>query len=225
MTQLKTIPLLRAGDHLTVEEFELRYDAMPNVRKAELINGVVYMPSPVRAEEHGDPHFTVAGWLGRYEWKTPGTIGSDNATVRLQIGANQPQPDLHLRIEAERGGRTWMENGYVAGPPELVAEVAASSVNYDLHEKRDAFERNGIPEYIVWRIEDAAIDWFILRGNEYEKLALVEGVYRSEIFPGLWLDADALIRDDRKRLVRVARKGTASRVYATFVAKLANATK
>jgi hypothetical protein len=106
------VPELRAGDRLTRPEFERRYAAMPHVKKAELIEGVVYMPPPVSHEEHGRPHFHVIAWLGLYESATPGVEGSDNATVRLDLD-NEPQPDGFLRIRPEFGGQSHESGKYV----------------------------------------------------------------------------------------------------------------
>jgi Uma2 family endonuclease len=139
------IPELQAGDHLTRIEFERRYSAMPHVKKAELIEGVVCMPSPVSHKRHSRPHSMLATWLGTYWPATPGTDAGDNGTVRLD-GENEPQPDSILRILPERGGQSRDEDDYIAGPPELVAEVSASSASYDLHEKLRAYQRNGVRE-------------------------------------------------------------------------------
>src|SRR5271165_685729 len=98
------IPTLNEGDHLTREEFERRYDAMPHLKKAELIEGVVYIPSPVRHRRHSQPHFRLIGWLGTYEGATPGVLGGDNGTVRLDLD-NEPQPDAFLLIDPTRGGQ------------------------------------------------------------------------------------------------------------------------
>src|SRR5437773_2711968 len=126
------IPALHAGDRLTRVEFERRYLAMPLVNKAELVEGVVYMPSPVSADEHGEPHFDLIGWLAVYRAQTPGVIGGDNTTLRLDVD-NEPQPDAHLRIRPESGGTARIVDGFIEGAPEFVAEVSATSASYDLH--------------------------------------------------------------------------------------------
>jgi Uma2 family endonuclease len=214
------IPPLEVGDHLSRDEFERRYEAMPDIKKAELIEGVVYMPSPVSAQNHGEPHFDVIGWLAQYRAKTPGVHGGDNTTVRLDLD-NEPQPDAYLRILAEFGGRTRTVDGFVEGPPEWIGEIAASSASYDLHGKLNAYRRNGIREYLVWRVLDKSIDWHVLRGGQYEKLSLgADGIYRSEVFPGLWLDAAALIRRDLGRVLDVLQAGLASEEHARFVETL-----
>src|SRR6202035_4701033 len=97
-----TTPPLQNGDHLTRDEFERRYDAMPGLKKAELIEGVVYMPSPVRAIEHGSPHTAIVTWLGVYWAQTPGTRACTDASVRLDLD-NEPQPDGLLMIEHAQG--------------------------------------------------------------------------------------------------------------------------
>jgi Uma2 family endonuclease len=217
------IPELRAGDRLSRAEFERRYSAMPNVKKAELIEGVVYMPSPVSSVEHGNPHFDLVTFLGFYRVATPGIEGSDNATVRLD-GENEPQPDAYLRIVPQFGGQTRDDGKYVAGAPELVAEIAASSVSYDLHDKLRSYQRNGVREYLVWRVWDSAIDWFVLRDGRFERMSPVDsGHYQSAVFPGLWLDLDALLRGDVLRVLTVLQQGIVSPEHATFVAQLQSA--
>lgn len=144
------IPPLEPGDRLTREEFERRYYAMPNLKKAELIEGVVYMPSPVRLDRHGAPHAELVAWLVVYKSVTPGVRCADNTTVRLDE-TNEPQPDALLMIDPARGGQARISTAdYVETAPELVAEVAASSASYDLHTKLGAYLRNGVREYIVW---------------------------------------------------------------------------
>jgi Uma2 family endonuclease len=213
------IPELVAGDRLTRDEFERRYEAMPNVHKAELIEGVVYMPSPVRQGLHARPHSDVVTWLGTYRASTPGVDTGDNGTVRLDLD-NEPQPDAFMRLVT--GGRsTISSDDYVEGAPELVAEVAASTASYDLHDKRNAYRRNGVREYVVVRTEDRAIDWFVLRRGRYEALAAgADGFLRSHAFPGLWLDPAALLRGDLARVLAVLAEGLASAEHAAFVARL-----
>ena len=156
------IPPLENGDRLTADEFMRRYEAMPGLKKAELIEGVVHVPSPVRHLYHGRPHTHLLTWLGNYEAGTPGVEAGDNSTVQLGL-TNTPQPDCLLFIQPEYGGRVKFDDeGYIVGAPDMVAEVAASSVSYDLHDKRNAYRRNGVREYVVWRVLDRQIDWFVL---------------------------------------------------------------
>jgi Uma2 family endonuclease len=181
------------------------------------------MPSPVSTEEHGSPHFDLVGWLALYRSQTPGVQGGDNATLRLDLD-NEPQPDAFLRILPEYGGQSRTCAGYVEGAPELVAEVAATSTSYDLHDKLNVYRRNGVLEYLVWRVWDQAIDWFVLCEGRYQPLPLTAaGLYRSEVFPGLWLDATALLAGDLGRVLRVLQEGLQSPEHAEFVSRLAQA--
>ena len=154
---------LENGDRLSRAEFERRYQAMPRLKKAELVEGVVYMPSPVRHHRHGVPHSHMVIWLGFYKVRSPGLVISDNASVRLDL-ENEPQPDVQLLVDPALGGQTTVSaDDYVEGAPELVAEIASSSASYDLGAKKDVFRRNGVHEYVVWRVLDREIDWFVLR--------------------------------------------------------------
>ncbi len=212
------IPPLENGDHLTRAEFERRYQAMPDVKKAELIDGVVYMPSPVRVEQHGGPHFDLITWLGIYRGGTPGVRGADNSTIRLDL-ENEPQPDAALYLEPEHGGQVQIgPDGYIEGGPELVAEVSASTVSIDLHSKLRMYQRNGVREYVVWRVLDQTIDWFVLRQQQYVPLARAGSLYRSEVFPGLWLDPEALLQFDLLQLLQTVQAGCATPEHAAFVA-------
>jgi Uma2 family endonuclease len=214
------VPPLRAGDRLTSAEFERRYAHMPHVHHAELIEGVVHMPSPVSAEEHGEPHFDFIGWLFVYRAYTPIVRGGDNSTLRLGTD-NQPQPDGYLRLLPEFGGKARIEGGFVIGAPELVVEIAASSASYDLHDKLNAYRRNGVREYVVWRVWDRAVDWFVLRDGRFENLPpSSDGICRSECLPGLWLDPAAVMRSDVARVLEVLQQGLASPEHAGFVERL-----
>ncbi len=212
---------LENGDRLARDEFERRHEAMPPGKKAELIEGVVYLPSPVTLREHGNPHFNLVGLIALYTYSTPGVAGGDNATVRLDLD-DEPQPDIVLFIEPDRGGQLDESTGrYVKGAPELVVEIAANNVSIDLHDKWNAYRRNGVREYVVWRVLDRAIDWFVLRGGSYHRLpAGADGVYRSEVFPGLWLDAPAVLRGDWPAAMRLLQEGLAASEHATFVERL-----
>lgn len=211
-------PPLESGDRLTREEFERRYQAMPHLKKAELIEGVVYVASPVRLDEHAEPHADLVTWLGNYRRATPGVRVGDNGSVRLD-GLNVPQPDAFLFIPRELGGQAFRdEDGYLNGAPELVAEVAATSASYDLNVKMEAYRRSGVREYLVWRALDGCLQWFVLRGSDYEELQPgPDGILRSEAFPGLWLDPKALLTGDGGRLARVEAEGVASPEHQSFV--------
>ena len=215
-TSSAVLPALENGDRLTRSEFERRYEAMPHLKKAELIEGVVYVGSPVRYTQHGQPNFDLETWLGVYRAATPGVFGAGNTTVRLDLD-NEPQPDVLLRLD--RGGRSRIDDdGYVDGAPELVVEVAASSASYDLHDKLRAYRRNGVPEYVVWRVLDGGLDWFVLRDGSYERLQPDDvGVLRSEVFPGLWLSVPALLAGDLAAVLATLQLGLAAPEHAAFV--------
>jgi Putative restriction endonuclease len=216
------IPHLVDGERLTRDEFERRYDAMmPLLKKAELIEGVVRIPPPVRLQQHGDPHSCVVGWLWVYRAGTRGVESGDGASIRLDNN-NMPQPEALLIIEPEHGGRVRISaDDYIEGGPELVAEVAASSASPVLGEKRGVYLRNGVSEYIVWRVLDRAIDWFVRREGRYERLEPgADGILRSEVFPGLWLDPAAMISGDSARVLAVVLQGLGSAEHAEFVARL-----
>jgi hypothetical protein len=142
-------------------------------------------------------------------------------TVLLDLNS-APQPDAVLYIRHKHGGRVRLdENGYIVGAPDLVAEVSASTVSFDLYEKLRAYERDGVREYIVWRVLDQEVDWFVLRDQSFEKLAPDEdGILRSTIFPGLWLDPLALVTDNSDRLYDVLQRGLDSPEHADFVTRL-----
>ena len=214
-------PPLENGDRLTQEEFERRYEAMPDVKRAELINGVVYMGSPVRFRAHGRPHVLLLTWLGTYSALTPGVLCADNATIRLGADS-EPQPDALLRLEPEAGGNSRISaDDYVEGAPELLAEIAASSASYDLHDKMDVYRRNGVQEYLIWRVYEEQIDWFALRDGEYLRLTPDEsGVIASRVFPGLRLAQSALLEGDAAWVVAELQKGLGTGEHAAFVARL-----
>jgi Uma2 family endonuclease len=186
---------LEAGDHLTREEFHRRYLARPDIKKAELIDGVVYVPSPVRLTQHAQPHGFVMGWLALYVSQRPDVILADNATVYLD-GQAEVQPDAFL-IRPGLGGPRVTEDGYLEGAPQLVVEVSASSATYDLHVKKEAYRRNGVREYVVWRVLDEVIDWFRLQDGEYVLVQPdADGIVESEQFPGLRLHAQSMLAGD-----------------------------
>jgi hypothetical protein len=214
-------PPLENGDRLTRAEFERRYHATTGVKKAELINGVVYMASPVRLAQHGRPHSLLNAWLTTYATSTPGIDAfGDNATVRIDED-NQAQPDLQMSRPPHAGGRSKIDDeGYVVGPPDLVCEVAASTVALDLHLKADLYRRCGVREYLVWRVDDGAIDWFANREGRFEQLARVDEIIKSEVFPGLWLDARALPAGDMPRVITILQQGLVDATHKAFVSTL-----
>jgi Uma2 family endonuclease len=215
------VPPLENGDRLTASEFLRRFEAMPGVKKAELVGGFVVMASPVRTDVHADPDHLVQGWLFNYSLQTPGTRGSTNGTVRL--GPDEvPQPDATLRLLPEYGGQTTVDDkGYLRGAPELVVEIAASSVSIDTRAKLEDYRRAGVKEYVVLRVQDAALDWWMLEEERYVPLPPHrDGSWRSQVFPGLWLDGAALIAADGPRLMKKLQDGLKSKEHAAWVKEL-----
>jgi Uma2 family endonuclease len=215
------VPLLLNGDHLSVPEFERRYEAMQGDGKAELIEGIVFMAPPV-SDDHGKSNSLLGYLLGHYAASTPGLAVRVNTSVRLD-GRNEYQPDVMLRIESgSMAGTKLGTKNMVEGRPELVAEIAISSAAYDLHEKKAVYQRNRIPEYIVWEVMDSRIHWFALKGRDYVQMkALADGITRSRAFPGLWLDLPGLLAGEEKEAFRVVEKGLKSAEHKAFVRKLA----
>jgi Uma2 family endonuclease len=213
---------LENGDRLTRPEFERRYAAMPHLKKAELIEGVVYVPAALRFKSHAEPHGNLMGWLWTYTTLTPGVELGDNPTVRLD-NDNEPQPDVALLINERAGGQSRLsDDDYIEGAPELIAEIAASSAAYDLYDKKRAYQRNGVQEYIVWQVLDRQIDWFILSEGQYLSLPPdVEGILKSRTFPGLWLAAPALLQGNMAEVLAVLQAGLQTPEHGAFVRQLA----
>ncbi len=212
---------LENGDRLPRCEFERRYAARPEIKKAELIEGVVHMTLPVSLA-HSGPHAMIQTVVLHYCAFTPGVRGEDNATVRLDLD-NELQPDVLLRIAPEAGGRSQpTDDGYLQGAPELVIEVAAGSASVDLHDKLRAYRRNGVQEYVVWRVFDQRIDYFELADDDYHPLSPDDrGIVHSRVFPGLRMAIDALLGDQLAEALAELDKGVGSVEHRRFVAELA----
>jgi Uma2 family endonuclease len=216
--------LLYDGQRLEFEDFWARYCASPDLTRVELIDGVVHMASPMRSLLHGNPYGLFGFWLQSYCLSTPRVETDIGSTVRLS--SRKPttvEPDCLLYILPECGGlvqRT--EDDYLEGPPELIIEIAASTVDKDLGSKFELYRRNGVPEYLVYRSEAQSVDWFVLKNQRYRSLAESEdGILKSIQFPGLWLDLEALRNHDRGALLKTLQSGIASPEHAEFVAQLA----
>ncbi|HXP62871.1 MAG TPA: Uma2 family endonuclease [Dongiaceae bacterium] len=211
-------PLLEAGDQLSRDEFERRYERLPELKKAELIEGTVYMPSPVRVHRHAKPHGQLATWLGLYAAETVGVEFADNPTVRLDLD-NEPQPDLLLLKLPAKGGQARISaDDYIEGAPELVVEIVASSRAYDLHQKKGAYRRNGVREYLAWITAEQRLVWWALREGDFQELAVApDGLLKSGAFPGLWLDAAALLRGDMKAVLAALQRGLGSPEHSAYL--------
>lgn len=214
------LPPLVAGQRLDRETFHDRYAAMPPDTRAELINGVVFMPSPV-GYRHAHAHVPALAWLAYYEENTPGVEVLDNASTALGP-RSEPQPDAQLRILPEFGGRTQTDRRFVRGVPELVVEVSHATRYNDLGPKLDDYERAGLLEYVVLALEPDEVLWHVLQEGRLVALPPdADGLYRSHVFPGLWLDPGALLSRDMRRQRAVLDRGLATAEHAAFVARLA----
>ena len=212
------LPPLADGMHLTQAEFHRRYEASPEDVKAELIGGTVYMASPL-GRPHGSHHAELSGIFFLYKVATPGVELLDNTTTILGE-ASEPQPDLTLRILPEWGGRSQTSSGdYVQGGAELLAEIAHTTRRLDLKLKPIDYEQAGVQEYLVCCLDPPEVHWFDLASGKPLKPDR-QGIYRSRVFPGLWIDQQALLACDSPRLIAVLQQGLASRAHAAFVKRL-----
>jgi Uma2 family endonuclease len=218
------LPPLESGDRLTRTEFERRYEAMPHLKKAELINGVVYVGSPVRVAGHARPHAYIITIIGNYILATPGTEIADNGSVRIDEDDNEPQPDVFLWIDAPGKGQARIDDDdYLVGAPELVIEIAASSASYDLHDKLEMYRYSGVREYGVWRTYQRKFDWFRLDGDKFRQIAPDEkDIITSTAFPGLWLNVKALLAGDLPAVMADLQAGLQSDEHRQFVEWLAS---
>lgn len=222
-TQPKTqlLPPLESGDRLTRPEFERRYSAAPHIKKAELIEGVVYVASPLRFQQHAEPHSRLHGWLWTYQVATPGLLLGIEPTVRLDLD-NEPQPDIVLVLDEALGGRSRLtEDGYLEGSPELVIEIAASSAAIDTGSKKQAYRRNGVLEYIVWQSFENQLEWFGLVDGDYILLQPdMDGIIRSQVFPGLWLAIGDLLSNNMGQVLAILQQGLQSPEHQSFAQQL-----
>ena len=215
------IPVLESGDRLNRTEFERRYRQLPPKKKAELVEGVVYMASPVRAQQHGQPHSCIMGWLMVYAAATPHLMVCDNTTVRLDW-QNEPQPDALLRLDESVGGQSRIgEDDYIEGAPELIVEIAASSASYDLHDKLRAYRRNGVKEYLIWLVQEREFRWYALAEGKYRQQQPDEsGCIKSLFFPGLDLEVQALLAGRMERVLAKVQEGLGSEEHKSFLYRL-----
>ena len=207
---------------MTRTRFLRTWEQLPNLNNAELLEGIVYVASPLRLVQHGRPHVLWSNWIGSYAARTPGLDFGDNTTLLLDTD-NVPQPDLLLRLPEGAGGTSRItDEGFLSGPPELIVEVAASSVSLDLHAKKDVYRRHAVAEYLVHRVEERAVDWWEHRDGLYEPIPVDEadGLLKSRRFPGLWLDGEALLNGDLPALLAAVERGCETDEHQAFVASL-----
>ena len=218
----RAAPPLNAGDTLTRDEFLARWEAQPEIKFAELIGGLVFMPTRLIGFEHGDINAALCFWAGTYTASIPGVRGSSNATVLMLDDV--AQPDMHLRVLAEYGGQTTVAGQLLQGAPELVAEVCDSGAAYDLHQRFDLYDKAGVREYVAVLIHEREVRWHRRHAERLRRLDVpADGIYRSTTFPGLWLDPSAFLNSDLKRVFDLVRQGLATTEHAEFVARLAAA--
>ena len=215
------VPPFQSGDVMDQGAFHALYQTTPPGFRAELIGGVVFMPSPV-TRRHSAPHGKLGTWLGMYAAETDGTESLPDATMILSQDS-EPQPDLSLIIVPEIGGQTEVSSeDYLIGAPELAIEIAHSTASIDLHSKKWSYERYGVREYIVVETKTQTVHWFIRRADKFVLLKSdADGLFKSRVFPGLWLDPDALFERSAKRLLAALQLGLATPEHAKFAAKLA----
>ncbi len=216
----RSLPPLENGDQLDQPTFHARYEAMPEETRAELIGGIVYMPSPQKIP-HSKAQKLVLRWLDEYAEGTPGTEVLVNNTQILGPDS-EPEPDACLFVTPEFGGRVYVdEDDYLHGSPELVVEVSSSTESIDLHRKKHDYEKAGVREYVVLALRTQQVFWFVRRRGKYRECPLpTDGIFRSREFPGLWLDAEAMLRNQRQGVLTGLRQGLATPEHAAFVGKL-----
>jgi Uma2 family endonuclease len=216
----KRLPPLENGDRLDQPTFHARYQAMPEDCRAELIGGIVYMPSPQKIP-HSKAQQLVVRWLDEYAEVTPGTEALLNNTQILGPDS-EPEPDACLFVAPECGGRVYADkDDYLHGAPELIVEVSSSTESIDLHRKKQDYQEAGVGEYVVLALRTQQVFWFLRKRGKYREVPLpADGIFRSRMFPGLWLDAEAMLRCHRPGVLAVLRQGVATPEHAAFVAKL-----
>jgi Uma2 family endonuclease len=210
--------ILESGDVMDQPTFHEIYSHMPENFRAELIDGVVYVASPLK-RPHSRSSFLLISVLGQYEAQTPGVSGEECVTVILSDHA-EVQPDILLRIEETFGGESYFtEDEFLTGAPELVIEVSQSSRSIDLNHKRKLYRENGIIEYLVIDLQKDTIRWFDLQLNQ-ELQTEPDGIYRIRTFPGLWIDSSAVFDQNLARLITTLNLGLSSQEHAEFVSRL-----
>lgn len=207
--------LFEPGDRMTREEFLARWEQMPGLKLAELIDGVVYMPSPL-SYPHGRRDAQMLFLLETYAARAGVCESISNATWLMLESA--PQPDVALRLLPEYGGGTQIVDKLASGAPELVVEICLSSRSYDLGPKLALYQRAGVQEYIAVLLEERRVEWRVLEGGSYRLMERDEaGLFRSAVFPGLWLDEPALWAGDSRRMLEALDAGLASDECAGFL--------
>jgi Uma2 family endonuclease len=218
----KELPPLMNGDRLDQKTFHERYEAMPDNVRAELIGGIVYMSSP-QLFPHGESQSFVSHWLVEYRRATPGTKTHLNST-QIMGPESEVQPDAALFVAPQYGGQVRIDTDlYAIGAPDLVAEISWSTESIDLHAKKDDYEAAGVREYVVVALRRKQVFWFTRHRGKFKEMSPdKDGIFRSQVFPGLWLDPAPLLRDDYEQVFVVLHQGLKTPEHPAFVAKLAS---
>ncbi|HUJ24172.1 MAG TPA: Uma2 family endonuclease [Bryobacteraceae bacterium] len=212
---------LVTGEQMTVEEFLRCWEELPGLKNAELIDGVVHVSSPV-SREHGNLDTLIHWWLAHYSQATPGCQAGNNSTWLMLDSA--PQPDAHLRILPSHGGQSGDARLYCTGAPELAVEICLTSTEVDFGPKRKLYQKAGVREYITIELFWKRMVWRVLENGAYIGQTLPsDGIVRSQVFPGLWLDEAAFWAEDGAKMLAALNAGLASEDHQKFVARLAAA--
>jgi Uma2 family endonuclease len=221
LSPVVTATELVTGERMTAEEFLRRWEELPDLKNAELIDGIVHVPSPVGCQ-HGGLSSRIIWWIAYYKQATSGCEAGSRATWLMLDSV--PQPDVYLRILPSHGGQSWNEGLYGGGAPELIAEVCETSTEVDFGPKRKLYQRAGVREYITIEVLWKRIVWRVLENGVYVSQEVPpDGILRSQIFPGLWLDVEAFWADDGAKMLAALNAGLASEDHQKFVARLAAA--
>jgi len=222
LSPVLTATELVTGERMTVEEFLRCWEELPELKNAELIDGVVHVSSPV-SHEHGSADTLIHLWLAYYAQATPGCQAGNNSTWLMLDSA--PQPDAYLRILPSHGGQSRVERRYDVGAPELAVEICLTSTEVDFGPKRKLYQKAGVREYITIELFWKRMVWRVLDENAvYVAQTLPpDGIVRSHIFPGLWLDEAAFWAENGAKMRAGLNAGLASEEHQKFVARLAAA--
>jgi len=218
LSPVVTPPGLITGQRMSVEEFLRRWEELDDLKKAELIDGIVYVPSPLSLE-HGDLDTLIHWWLAHYAHATPGCKAGNNSTW-LMLGS-APQPDAYLRITPSHGGQSGKERQFGTGAPELAVEICVTSTEVDFGPKLKLYERAGVREYITIELFGQRIVWRMIENAIYVSQQVPpDGNLRSQVFPGLWLDVAAFWNDDGPKMLAALNAGLSSEDHQRFVERL-----
>lgn len=212
---------LVTGERMTVEEFLRCWEELPDLKNAELIDGVVHVASPV-SREHGSIDTLIHWWLAHYAHATPGCHAGNNSTWLMLDSA--PQPDAFLRILPAHGGQSGDDRLYCTGAPELAVEICLTSTEVDFGPKRKLYQRAGVQEYITIELFRKRLVWHVLQDGVYFYQEYPpDGILRSLVFPGLWLDVAAFWVEDGAKMLAALNTGLSSEDHQKFVERLAAA--